>query len=225
MGQVPGIRFAVSGRTAVAFDFTERVRDSTLPVFAFVLLLAFVLLAIAFRSLTVPAVSIALNLLSIGAAYGVLTWVFQHGHLSSWLGFSAYGGVVGWLPLFMFVLLFGLSMDYHIFILSRIREHWSAGVPARTAIVNGAGSSAGVVTSAALIMMAVFSIFIALSAIEYKMLGIGMAVAILLDATLVRGVLLPASLALLGDRAWLVARHPIAPQTQPNDLHCSPAVS
>jgi RND superfamily putative drug exporter len=201
-GHVDGIDYAVAGKTALAYDFTEQLSSRAPLVFGFVLVLAFVLLAVAFRSITVPLVSIALNLLSIGAACGVLTWVFQDGHGGSLLGFTSYGGIVDWLPVFMFVILFGLSMDYHIFILSRIRERRSAGVGPREAIVGGIGSSSGVVTSAALIMTAAFSVFVVLTAIEYKMMGVGLSVAILIDATLVRGVLLPAALALLGDRAW-----------------------
>jgi RND superfamily putative drug exporter len=118
------------------------------------------------------------------------------------LGFTSYDGIVSWLPLFMFVILFGLSMDYHIFILSRIRERWMDGAESKEAIIRGISSSAGVVTSAAVIMVAVFGIFVTLTAIEYKMLGIGMAVAVFIDATLVRGVLLPAVLSLLGSSAW-----------------------
>ncbi|MFD6994157.1 MMPL family transporter [Streptomyces sp. NPDC059943] len=209
VGAVEGaerVEVAVAGRTAMPYDFTRQVNARTPLVFAFVLVLAFVLLVVAFRSLALPLVSIALNLLSIGAAYGVLVAVFQGGLLESVLGFNAYGGVVSWLPLFMFIILFGLSMDYHIFILSRIRERWT-GSPggrdaSREAIVGGIAASAGVVTSAAVIMVGVFSVFTTLSSIEYKMLGTGMAVAILIDATVVRGVLLPAALALLGDRAW-----------------------
>lgn len=205
VGAVEGAEVAVAGRTATPYDFTRQVNARTPVVFAFVLVLAFVLLVVAFRSLALPLVSIALNLLSIGAAYGVLVAVFQGGRLESLLDFNAYGGVVSWLPLFMFVILFGLSMDYHIFILSRIRERWagSRGGPdgAHEAIVGGIAVSAGVVTSAAAIMVGVFSVFTTLSAIEYKMLGTGMAVAILIDATVVRGVLLPAALALLGERA------------------------
>jgi putative drug exporter of the RND superfamily len=197
-----GIDYAVAGKTAFAYDFTHRVTDRTPYVFAFVLLLAFVLLVVAFRSPAVALVSILLNLLSIGAAYGVLTWVFQDGHLSSALDFTSYGGVVGWLPLFMFVILFGLSMDYHIFVLSRIRERRLAGEEGREAVVGGIASGAGVVTSAAVIMTAAFSVFVVLSAIEYKMMGVGLAVAVLIDATLVRGVLLPAAITLLGRRAF-----------------------
>ncbi|WP_307796025.1 MMPL family transporter [Amycolatopsis sp. 195334CR] len=193
--------YAVGGRTATPYDFTRRIAERSPYVFAFVLVLAFVLLALAFRSVAIALVSIVLNLLSIGAAYGVLTWVFQYGNLEGLLGFESYGGVVGWLPLFVFVLLFGLSMDYHIFILSRIRERFAPG-RARSAIVSGIGASSGVVTSAAVIMIAVFAVFLTLTAIEYKMLGLGMATAIFIDATVVRGVLLPATLSLLGDRAW-----------------------
>lgn len=202
LGQAPDTDYAVSGRTATPYDFAEQVNDRTPYVFGFVLVLAFVLLLITFRSLAVPLISIALNLLSVGAAYGALTWVFQDGHLEGALGFTSYGGVVSWLPLFMFVILFGLSMDYHIFILSRIRERRSDGAGVRDSIIGGISSSAGVVTSAAVIMTAAFSVFMTLSAIEYKMLGVGMGLAILLDATLIRGILLPATLSLLGPRAW-----------------------
>ncbi|MEU8826325.1 MMPL family transporter [Streptomyces sp. NPDC048636] len=208
LGRLEGIDYAVTGKTAFAHDFTRQVSDRTPAVFAFVLVLAFVLLAVAFRSLAVPLVSIVLNLLSIGASYGVLAWVFQDGHLGSVLGFSPYGGVIGWLPLFMFVILFGLSMDYHIFVLSRIRERWLDGADAREAIVGGVASGAGVVTSAAVIMTAAFSVFVVLSAIEYKMMGVGLAVAVLIDATVVRGVLLPAAIALLGRRSWTLPRRP-----------------
>ncbi|MEE1774363.1 MMPL family transporter [Streptomyces sp. JV185] len=202
LGKVEGVDYAVGGRTAFAEDFKEQLTSRAALVVGFVLVLAFVLLLVVFRSLAIPLVSIALNLLSIGAAYGVLTWVFQDGAFSSLLGFTSYGGVAGWLPLFMFVVLFGLSMDYHIFILSRIRERRLAGATTREAVVDGIAASAGVVTSAAVIMTAVFTIFITLSAIENKMMGVGMAVAILIDATIVRGVLLPAAVAVLGERAW-----------------------
>lgn len=206
LGKVAGIHFAVTGKTAGPHDFAATLHNRTPLVLTFVLGLAFLLLLVTFRSLAVPCVSLILNLLSVGAAYGVVTWVFQDGHLASLFGFTAYGGVVSWLPLFMFVVLFGLSMDYHIFILSRIRERWSARPSQRDAIVAGIASSAGVVTSAAVIMIAVFTVFVALSAVEYKMLGVGMSVAVLLDATIVRGVLLPAILSLLGDRSWTLPR-------------------
>ncbi|MFD8497490.1 MMPL family transporter [Amycolatopsis sp. NPDC059657] len=202
IGKVGGIDFAVSGKTAVPHDMAELVTSRAPLVYLSVGLLAFILIGWAFRSLWIPLVSIVLNLLSIGAAYGALTWIFQDGHLSSVLGFTSYGAVVGWLPMFLFVLLFGLSMDYHIFILSRIRERWQSGASPHDAVVGGIGTSAGVVTSAATIMVAVFAIFVTLNAIEYKMLGTGMAIAIFVDATVVRGVLLPAAMSLLGDRAW-----------------------
>lgn len=211
LGRIEGIEYAVAGRTAFAHDFTTVVRQRGPLVYAFVLALAFVLLLVAFRSVAIPAVSIVLNLLSVGAAYGVVTWVFQDGHLDSVLGFTPYGGVVGWQPLFMFVILFGLSMDYHIFILSRIRERLPTGPDTRPAIVAGIGTSAGVVSSAAVIMTGVFSVFITLGAIEYKMLGVGMAAAVIIDATVVRGVLLPAALALLGPRAWTLPGRRSAP--------------
>jgi RND superfamily putative drug exporter len=206
MGSLPDVRYAVAGRTAVAYDFAQQLAGHAIWVFVFVLVLAFVLLLVAFRSLALPFVSIGLNLLSIVAAYGALTWIFQDGHFEGLLGFTAYGGVVGWLPLFIFVLLFGLSMDYHIFILSRIRERRAAGTPTRDSIISGIGTSAGVVTSAAVVMVGVFSVFVTLTAIEYKMLGIGMAIAVLIDATIVRGVLVPAALALLGEHAWTLPR-------------------
>jgi putative drug exporter of the RND superfamily len=202
LGRVGGIDYAVTGMTAGNHDFDAKL-SATMPlVFAFVLGLAFLVLMVTFRSVFIPLTSIALNLLSIGAAYGVLTLVFQDGHLHGPLGFSPYGAIVPWMPLFMFVLLFGLSMDYHVFILSRIRELRLRGMPTPEAITTGIGASAGVVTSAAVIMVAVFSIFATLSVIEFKMIGIGLATAILIDATVVRGVLMPAAMSLLGERNW-----------------------
>jgi RND superfamily putative drug exporter len=208
LGKVPGISYAVGGDTASNTDFDAQLDSRTPLVFCFVLGLAFLLLMVSFRSIAIPALSICLNLLSVGAAYGVMTWIFQDGHLQGLLDFSPYGGITPWLPLFMFVLLFGLSMDYHVFILSRIRELRLRGASARTAVTDGITSSAGVVTSAAVIMVAVFSIFASLSEIEFKVFGVAMAVAVLIDATVVRGVLLPAGLALLGDRAWAMPGRP-----------------
>jgi len=206
LGRVSGVTYAVTGMTAGNHDFDAQLR-ATLPlVFAFVLGLAFLVLMVTFRSVFIPLMSIVLNLLSIGAAYGVLTLIFQDGHLHGPLGFSPYGAIVPWMPLFMFVLLFGLSMDYHVFILSRIRELRLRGMPTRDAITNGISASAGVVTSAAVIMVAVFSIFATLSVIEFKMIGIGLATAILIDATVVRGVLMPAAMSLLGERNWYLPR-------------------
>lgn len=206
IGKVPGARFAVTGDTASAYDLRSTLDSRTPIVFGVVAVLAFVLLMCAFRSVTIPLVSILLNLLSVGGAYGLVTLIFQDGNLQGLLGFTSFGALVPWVPLFTFVMLFGLSMDYHVFILSRIRELWSGGLDARDAVVEGVGRSAGVVTSAAVIMVAVFSIFATLSMIDVKMLGVGLAGAVLIDATLVRGVVLPAALALLGERAWYLPR-------------------
>jgi len=206
LGKVPGISYAVGGQTASTFDVDHQLGVTAPLVFAIVAVLAFTLLMITFRSVAIPALSILLNLLSVGAAFGLMTLVFQHGLLQGALGFTSYGGIVPWLPLFMFVLLFGLSMDYHVFILSRIAELRRRGSTARAAVVDGITSSAGVVTSAAAIMVAVFSIFATLGEIEFKLFGVTMAAAVLIDATIVRGVLLPAGLSLLGDRAWRLPR-------------------
>jgi RND superfamily putative drug exporter len=206
LGRVRGASFAVTGHTAASYDLRSMLDSRTPLVFGVVALLAFLLLMCAFRSVTIPAVSIVLNLLSVGAAYGLVTLIFQDGHLQGVLGFTSFGALVPWVPLFTFVMLFGLSMDYHVFILSRIRELWSAGASTSESIVDGVGKSAGVVTSAAIIMVAVFSIFATLSMIDVKMLGVGLAAAVLIDATLVRGVVLPAALALLGEWAWYLPR-------------------
>ena len=206
LGHVPGISYEVAGLTAGNHDFDAQLAKTVPWVVTFVLGLAFLLLWRTFRSAYIPALSIGLNLLSVGAAYGLMVLIFQDGHLQGLLGFTAYGGITPWLPMFMFVLLFGLSMDYHVFILSRIRELWQGGASAKNAITGGIARSAGVVTSAAVIMVAVFSIFATLSLIEFKVFGVAMAAAVLIDATVVRGVLLPAGLALLGDRAWTPRR-------------------
>jgi RND superfamily putative drug exporter len=207
IGKVPGASFAVTGDTASNHDLRSTLHSRTPIVFGTVALLAFVLLMLAFRSLTIPLISIGLNFMSVGAAYGLVTLIFQDGHLQSVLGFTSFGALIPWVPLFTFVMLFGLSMDYHVFILSRIRELWSGGASARDAIVDGVGKSAGVVTSAAVIMVAVFSIFATLDMIDVKMLGVGLAAAVFIDATLVRGIVLPAALALLGERAWYLPRN------------------
>jgi putative drug exporter of the RND superfamily len=175
-------------------------------VFAFVLGLAFVLLLVTFRSIVISFTAIVLNLLSVGAAYGVLVLIFQQGHLESLLGFTSIGGVVNWLPLFLFVVLFGMSMDYHVFILSRVREAHDRGMRTEEAVAHGIKATAGVVTSAAIVMVAVFAIFATLGEIVFQMLGVGLAAAILIDATVVRAVLLPATMKLLGDWNWYLPR-------------------
>ena len=202
LGKVPGVSYAVTGDTAGLYDDIHELHANLPEVLGFVAVLAFILLLAAFRSVTVPLVSIALNLLSVGAAYGLVTLIFQDGRLQGPLDYTAFGGIIYWVPLMMFVFLFGISMDYHVFILSRIRELWARGSAPKDAVVGGIASSAGVVTSAALIMVAVFSIFATLPLIDLKILGIGTAAAVLIDATIVRGILVPAALALLGDRAW-----------------------
>jgi RND superfamily putative drug exporter len=174
-------------------------------VFAAVLTMAFLLLLFTFRSIVIPIKAIVLNLMSVAAAYGVLTLVFQRG-FGEWLGLTQTDGVVTWLPMFLFVILFGLSMDYHVFILSRIREGWDNGMTNAKAVEHGIRSSAGVVTAAAVVMVAVFSIFATLSLIDLQQFGVGLAAAVLIDATLIRGVVLPASMRLLGRWNWYMPR-------------------
>jgi RND superfamily putative drug exporter len=206
----------VTGETAGDVDFTADMNSRIPIVFAFVLGLAFLLLLMTFRSIVIPLKAIALNLLSVGAAYGVLVWIFQEGHLQGLLGFHSDGGIVTWLPLFLFAILFGLSMDYHVFILSRIKELVDHGVPTDEAVERGIRSTAGTVTSAAFVMVAVFSIFATLSTIDMKQLGVGLAVAVLIDATIIRGVLLPATMKLLGRWNWYLPRRlRWLPQLQP----------
>ncbi len=171
-------------------------------VFGFVLIFAFLILLASFRSLVVAIKAIVLNLLSVGAAYGILVAVFQWGWGESLLGFESNGGITAWLPMFLFVILFGLSMDYHVFILSRVREAYDRGLSNEEAVAHGIKSSAGVVTSAAVVMVGTFSVFALLPVIDMKEMGIGLAAAVLIDATLIRAVLLPATMKLLGDRNW-----------------------
>ncbi len=206
LGTVSGLSYAVTGNTASNYDWSATVHSRTPIVLAVVCLLAFCVMMTAFRSILLPLISIALNLLSVGAAYGLITLIFQDGHLEGLLGFTSYGAIADWVPLFMFVLLFGLSMDYHVFILSRVRERRIAGASTRDALVGGIASSAGVVTSAAVIMVAVFSIFATLSFVDVKTLGVGLAFAVLIDATVVRGLLMPAAMVLLGERCWYLPR-------------------
>jgi RND superfamily putative drug exporter len=198
----PGTQQAVTGDTAANVDFNKTMKSRAPIVFAFVLGFAFLLLLLTFRSIVIPIKAIILNLLSVGAAYGVLVWIFQYGHLEGLLGFRSSGAVVTWLPLFLFTVLFGLSMDYHVFILSRVKELVDQGVPTDQAVERGIRSTASTVTSAAAVMIAVFAIFASLHALDIKQLGVGLAVAVLLDATLIRGVLLPAAMKLLGDWNW-----------------------
>jgi uncharacterized membrane protein YdfJ with MMPL/SSD domain len=205
-GRIPGVQTAVTGDTAEDIDFTNQMKHALPYVLAFVLGLAFVVLLLAFRSLIVPIKAIVLNLLSVGAAYGVLVLVFQHHWAEPILRFKSNGAIISWLPLFLFVILFGLSMDYHVFILSRVREAVDGGIPTDRAVRYGITVTAGVVTSAALVMVGVFSLFGSLSTLELKQAGVGLATAVLLDATVVRAVLLPASMTLLGDWNWYLPK-------------------
>lgn len=202
IGRVEGVEVNVTGDAAESQDYRQLLAERMPLVFAFVLGLAFLLLMFTFRSIVIPLKAILLNLLSVGAAYGILVLIFQNGWLESLLGFESNGGVTPWLPLFLFVILFGLSMDYHVFILSRIREYHRRGLSTEEAVRKGIAMTAGTVTSAAVVMVAVFSIFASLSIIDMKEMGVGLAFAVLIDATIVRGVLLPASMTLLGDWNW-----------------------
>jgi uncharacterized membrane protein YdfJ with MMPL/SSD domain len=175
-------------------------------VFGFVLLFAFGLMLVSFRSLVIAAKAVILNLLSVGAAYGILVLVFQHGWGKGLLGFELTGGIDPFLPILLFVILFGLSMDYHVFILSRVREAYDGGATTDEAVAHGIKSTAGVVTSAAIVMVAVFSIFATLQAMIFKQFGVGLAAAILIDATIVRAILLPASMKLLGEWNWYLPK-------------------
>jgi RND superfamily putative drug exporter len=206
VGAVSGVRADVTGLTAGSKDFNDQMKATAPLVFAFVLGMAFLLLLATFRSIVIPLKAILLNLLSVGAAYGVLVFVFQEGHFESLLGFQSIGGITSWLPLFLFVILFGLSMDYHVFILSRVREAYDRGMSSDDAVAHGIKTTAGVVTSAAVVMVAVFAIFATLSSLEFKQMGVGLAVAVLIDATIIRGVLLPATMKLLGDWNWYLPR-------------------
>jgi RND superfamily putative drug exporter len=203
---IRGVEVAVTGPTASLADFSGLMKRRAPLIFAFVLGLAFVLLLVAFRSIVIAAKAIVLNLLSVGAAYGLLVIVFQHGFGESLLGFESNGGVVPWLPMFLFVVLFGLSMDYHVFILSRVREAVSRGESTEDAVSRAISATAGTVTSAAAVMVAVFAIFATLTPLEMKQLGVGLAAAILIDATVVRAILLPAAMKLLGNWNWYLPR-------------------
>jgi RND superfamily putative drug exporter len=202
VGKLAGAEVAVTGVTAGSKDFNDAMTSRAPLVFAFVLSLAFILMLVTFRSIVVPIKAIVMNLLSVGAAYGVLTLVFQHGYGAEALDFQSVGGVAPVIPLFLFVILFGLSMDYHVFILSRVREAVNRGMSNDDAVAHGLKSTAGVVTSAALVMVAVFGSFALASDQLAKQIGLGLAVAILIDATIIRAVLLPATMTLLGDRNW-----------------------
>ncbi|RIQ35763.1 MMPL family transporter [Jiangella rhizosphaerae] len=213
-GGIDGVETGVTGMTAGNVDFRGLLADRMPIVIGFVLLMTIVVLVMAFRSLAVALTAAGLNLLSVAASYGLLTLVFQNSWAEGFLGFESTGAIITWLPLFLFVILFGLSMDYHVFVVSRIREGAKAGMTTREAVRTGIIRSAGVVTSAAVVMVAVFSIFATLGAIDFKQMGVGLAAAILIDATIVRAVLLPSIMVLLGERNWWL----------PKPLHKLPAL-
>jgi uncharacterized membrane protein YdfJ with MMPL/SSD domain len=206
VGKLAGAEVAVTGMTAGSKDFLDTMQSHLPIVFAFVLALAFILLLVTFRSIVVPIKAIILNLLSVGSAYGILTLVFQDGHGEKALGFNSVGGITPWLPLFLFVVLFGLSMDYHVFVLSRVRELVDRGMSTENAVAEGIRSTAGVITSAAAVMVVTFAGFAIGTDQSMKQLGVGLAVAILIDATIVRAVLLPATMKLLGKRNWYLPK-------------------
>ncbi|HVS86280.1 MAG TPA: MMPL family transporter [Gaiellaceae bacterium] len=206
LGRVDGLSYAVTGATAGTHDWNQQMKDRMPWVVAFVLALAFVLLLVTFRSVVIPLTAICLNLLSVGAAYGLLVLIFQHTWAEGVLQFTSNRSITSWLPMFLFVVLFGLSMDYHVFILSRIKELHDRGYSTEEAVSRGIRRTAGTVTSAALIMVAVFAIFGTLRLIMMKQLGVGLGMAVLIDATVIRGVLLPATMKLLGEWNWWLPR-------------------
>jgi uncharacterized membrane protein YdfJ with MMPL/SSD domain len=206
LGRLADAQYAVTGDTAGTHDFNEQMKSRMPWVLGFVLALAFVLLLATFRSIVIPLTAIALNLLSVGAAYGLLVLIFQGDWAEGVLAFTSNHSIVSWLPMFLFVVLFGLSMDYHVFILSRIKELHDSGLSTEEAVARGIRRTAGTVTSAAIIMVAVFAIFATLSMIQMKQLGVGLGLAVLIDATVIRGVLLPAAMKLLGEWNWYMPR-------------------
>jgi uncharacterized membrane protein YdfJ with MMPL/SSD domain len=206
LGRIDGVSYAVAGQTAGTHDFNEQMKSRMPWVILFVLTLAFVLLLATFRSIVIPVTAILLNLLSVAAAYGILVLIFQHTWAQGILQFTSNRSITSWLPMFLFVVLFGLSMDYHVFILSRIKELRDGGLSTEEAVSRGIRRTAGTVTSAAIIMVAVFAIFGTLRLIMMKQLGVGLGIAVLIDATVIRGVLLPATMKLLGEWNWYLPR-------------------
>jgi len=206
VGKIPGGTALVGGDLASRIDWNNQMARSIVPVIVFVMGITFVLMVVSFGSLVIAATSMALNLLSVGAAYGALSAVFVHGWGAGLVGTQAPGAIESWIPLFVFVVLFGLSMDYNVFVVSRIREGHDRGLPTRQAVGYGIRSTAGVVTSAAIIMVAVFAVFGTLSLQQFKQLAVGLAVSVLIDATVIRAVLLPSVMTLLGDRNWYLPR-------------------
>jgi uncharacterized membrane protein YdfJ with MMPL/SSD domain len=200
-GGLPGVRALVTGDAAYTLDVVDFYAHGMPLVMAFVLTLSFLLLLVAFRSIVIPIKAILLNLLSTGAAFGLLVVVFQEGALADQLGFKP-GPIEGFIPVFIFTILFGLSMDYHVFILTRIKEARDHGLSSNEAVARGIAITSGTITSAAAIMVVVFGVFVTLELTVIKQLGFGLAVAVFIDATVVRSILLPASMRLLGEWNW-----------------------
>jgi uncharacterized membrane protein YdfJ with MMPL/SSD domain len=205
-GATPEVRALVTGDAAFSVDVTKVYADGIPLIFGFVLGLSFLLMLVAFHSIVIPIKAILLNLLSTAAAYGVLVLVFQNGWFAGPLGITPSGVIESWVPLFIFTILFGLSMDYHLFILTRIKEARDRGLDSRAAVAKGISVTAGVITSAASIMVVVFAVFVGLKFVFIQQLGLGLAVAVFIDATLIRSILLPASMTLLGDWNWWMPR-------------------
>jgi uncharacterized membrane protein YdfJ with MMPL/SSD domain len=201
-----GAQVYVGGKTAENIDYFDAVTNPTPYVLVFVLGLSFILLTIAFRSIMVALVSIVLNLLSVGAAYGLLTLVFLHGDGAGFFGFQHVHAVDAWVPLFLFSVLFGLSMDYQVFLMSRIKERFDESGSTRDAVASGVASTARIITGAALIIVVVFAGFARGELVMFQQMGFGVAVALLLDATVIRSVVLPSMLTLLGDSSWYLPR-------------------
>jgi uncharacterized membrane protein YdfJ with MMPL/SSD domain len=235
VGALPGVETAITGQTAATHDFNHQMKSHAPLVFGFVLLVCFLLLLLMFRSIVIPLKAVSLNLLSVGAAYGMLVLVFQHHWAEGILGFHSNGAIASWLPLFLFVILFGLSMDYHVFVLSRVKELVDGGMSTDQAVTTGIKRTASTVTCAAIVMVAIFSMFMTLRTLELKQAGFGLAAAVLIDATVIRAVLLPAAMKLLGDWNWYLPtwlhwlprlEHvgPVEPATSTTPLALPPAV-
>ena len=196
-------RVLVGGDTADNVDFIDAMNAWLPIVFAFVLGLSFLLLTVVFRSIVIAATSIVLNLLSVGAAYGLVILVFLHGIGAGLLGFQRVDAIEAWVPLFLFSVLFGLSMDYQVFLLSRIKERYDlSGSSTTEAVIYGVSSTARLITGAALIIVAVFSGFAMGDLVMFQQMGFGIAIALLIDATVIRSVLLPAAMTMLGKWNW-----------------------
>ena len=224
-----GAKVYVGGQTAETIDNGALLDRYNPLIVGFVLAFSFLVLMVAFRSIVVPITAIVMNLLSVGSAYGLLVLVFQRGYGADFLGLQKSPVIEGWIPLFLFCVLFGLSMDYHVFLLSRIREHYDRSGDNRESVAAGLQSTAKIITGAAMIMVVVFGAFAAGRIVSMQQMGFGLAAAVLIDATVIRSILVPATMRLLGDRNWILPRRlhwlpdiriegaPTAPASSPAD--------